>query len=187
MNSGRSMSVARHLSSVGWGTLRLEQRIVISKKLTSMLTEQVGYEFGASQFYLAGAAYFGRMGLDKWKQIFSEQSDEERMHARKIVDFLVDVGVEFDLPSVPPAKTKFKSPLDAVKAALANEQKVTKQFNDMAAAAISEKDFTSFQFLQWFIQEQVEEEAKMGKLVQVVGSGTDLYQQEDVGEEECEG
>jgi ferritin len=151
---------------------------MITKPLLKLLNEQIGHELSASQTYLAVAVYFARMGLDGWAAFFYRQSEEERGHALKIVRFLVDVDADFDFPAVPAAKPKFKSALEAVQQCYAWEQTVTKQFHKMCDAALANKDYTTFQFLQWFVEEQVEEEATMQKLIQIAQIGTDLLTSE---------
>lgn len=151
---------------------------MISKKLSKMLNEQVGHEFNAHQSYLGMAAYFGLKNHDKWADIFHKQALEERGHALKIIQFLVDVDAQTEIPALAAASVTYKSALDVVKAALANEQKVTAQFQAMAKAALAESDFTSFQFLQWFIEEQVEEEATMEKYIALLSSEKDEFRAE---------
>lgn len=151
---------------------------MISKKLSDLLIAQIGHELSAHQHYFGIALYFERQSLDGWGKLFREQSKEEAEHAAKIVRFLTDCGVEFDLPAIGAASTKFAAPIKAIESALASEQRVTKQFQTMAATAMAEKDFVGFQFLQWFLDEQVEEEAKMQKLIDLVKSGVNLFQSE---------
>ena len=145
---------------------------MISDGLKQSLTKQIGHEFGASQAYLGIAAYFGLQNLDTWADIFFKQSAEEREHGMKIVRFLIDTVDDFTLPAIPEGKTKYASALEAIQWSLQNERQVTKQFHDMAAAALEAKDFTSFQFLQWFINEQVEEEATMERYVTLLQGET---------------
>ena len=151
---------------------------MISERLKKMLNEQVGHELGAQHAYLGMAAYFGLQNHDKWADIFHKQSLEERGHALKIVQFLVDVGAQEALPALQAATVTYGSALEVVKAALAQEQKVTSQFHAMAKAALEESDFTSFQFLQWFIEEQVEEEATMEKYIALLSSEKDEFRAE---------
>lgn len=151
---------------------------MITKPLLKLLNEQIGHELSASQAYLAVAVYFAKMGLDGWAAFFYRQSDEERGHAMKIVRFLVDTDGEFDFPAVSAAKPKFKSPLEAVEKCLKWEQQVTQQFHRMCDVALANKDYTTFQFLQWFVEEQVEEEATMQKLIQIIQIGSDLLTSE---------
>ncbi|MBA3725029.1 MAG: ferritin [Armatimonadetes bacterium] len=151
---------------------------MISKKLAKALKEQVGHELGASQIYLGMAAYFGLQDLEKWADIFHKQSVEERGHAMKIIQFLIDVDAAFTLPAVSEAPTTYDSAMEVIQSALKNEQLVTKQFQTMAQMALDEKDFTSFQFLQWFIEEQVEEEATMRKYESLLKSDPDPFRAE---------
>jgi len=156
---------------------------MISAPLTKLLVAQVASELGAHQAYLGISLYFERQSLHRWAKLFREQSVEEAGHAEKIIAFLLDNEVEFDLPGLPSATTHYKSATDAVGAALASEIKVTGQFNAMASAAIEAADHRGFQFLQWFIDEQVEEERTMRALLDLLASGVNLFQAENLLEE----
>jgi ferritin len=151
---------------------------MISKKLGTLLEAQVGNELHASNMYLAIAVWFGQQSLDKWADFFYHQSEEEREHAMKIVRFLVDVGFPFNIPAVGASKATYKDAKAAVNAAMKNEQIVTGQFKAMAEACMKEKDFTTFQFIQWFIEEQVEEEATMQKLLDILDSTSNAREAE---------
>jgi ferritin len=151
---------------------------MISKRLAKLLIEQVGHELGAHQKYLGISVYFERQSLDGFGKLFRGQSVEEAKHAQKIIDFLVDNDVDFVLPALKSAPTSFKSASDAMQTTLDNERTVTAQFEAMAKAATEEEDATSFQFLQWFLEEQVEEERKAQALVDLVASGINLFQAE---------
>ncbi|MER3413023.1 MAG: ferritin [Armatimonadota bacterium] len=143
---------------------------MISKTLGTLLEAQVGNELQASNMYLAIAVWFGQQSLDKWAAFFFRQSEEEREHAMKIIRFLIDVDYPFSIAAVGASKANYKDAKAAVGAAMKNEQAVTGQFKKMADACMKEKDFTAFQFIQWFIEEQVEEEATMKKLLDILGS-----------------
>jgi ferritin len=151
---------------------------MISKQLAKMLNEQIGHELQASQQYLAISIHFHLKQLDGWGAFFRRQSDEERFHAMKIVDFLVSVDSRPIVPPTEAATSDFKNDLDPVKASLDWEREVTKQIHDMADQAFKDKDHTSLQFLQWFISEQIEEENLMEKLVALVKSGINMFQAE---------
>lgn len=151
---------------------------MVTTRLAEMLIRQIGSELTAHMSYMAISFYFKRLNLDGWAKVFYDQSMEEAQHALKIMNFLDDVDVEFDLPQVGGATSHFASPREAVQAALASEQRVSREFQAMAVAATEDKDFRSFQFLQWFIEEQVEEEAKMEKLLDLIDSGINLFQAE---------
>ena len=151
---------------------------MISKKLGRLLIEQIGHELRAHQFYLAISIWFDRQSLKRWAKLWHDQGVEEAGHASRIIDFLVDNEVDFDLPALKAASTHYPSAAAAIEQALANERAVTKQFDEMAAAATEENDHRTFQFVQWFIEEQVEEERKAQGLLDLVNSGINLYQAE---------
>ena len=151
---------------------------MISKKLGRMLIEQVGHELRAHQTYLAISIWFDRQSYKRWAKLWHDQSVEEAGHAAKIMDFLIDNEVDFDLPALKASSTRYASAAAAVELALANERVVTSQFDAMAAAALEEGDHRTHQFLQWFIEEQVEEERKAQGLLDLVSSGINLYQAE---------
>jgi ferritin len=151
---------------------------MISKRLTDLLIRQIASEVTAHQQYYAISIYFRQQSLDGWAALFQKQSMEEAQHAKKIIDFLIDVRVEFNLPGVHGCSTQFGSALEACQSALASERRVSSEFQTMAEAAVEEKDFRVFQFLQWFIEEQVEEESKMEKLIDLLESGVNLFKAE---------
>jgi ferritin len=151
---------------------------MISQRLAQLLVQQISSELTAHSNYLAIYFYFKRQSLDGWAELFKKQGLEEAMHAMKIMNFLTDCQVEFDLPTIPLASTRFASALAAVESAKASENRVSGEFRAMAKAATEEQDFTAFQFLQWFIEEQVEEESKMDKLLDLLNSGINLFQAE---------
>jgi ferritin len=148
---------------------------MISDKLSQALSKQITSEFTASQQYLGIAVYFGQQSLDGWADFFYRQSEEEREHGLKIVRYLVDVEAEFELEPLGKATPQFASPVEAVRAALSWERQVTSQFHEMAELALEEKDYTTFQFLQWYLSEQIEEEATMQKLIDLIESGVNLF------------
>jgi ferritin len=94
------------------------------------------------------------------------------------MDFLIDNEIDFDLPAVKAVSTRYKSALDAAQRALQSERDVAAQFDAMAAKALSNGDHRSHQFLQWFIDEQVEEEAKIQSVIDLIESGINLHQAE---------
>lgn len=151
---------------------------MIGKKLADLLRAQIKSELTAHQTYFAISLYFRRASLDGWGRLFREQAMEEAQHASKIIDFLLDTETHFDLPALGAVSTKFGSPREAVEAALASEKRVTSEFTKMAKVADDEDDAVGFQFLQWFLEEQVEEEAKMKKLLDLIDSGVNLFQAE---------
>jgi bacterioferritin B len=151
---------------------------MISEPVTKLLTAQVAHELGAHQTYLGISLYFERQSLKGWAKFFRDQSVEEAGHAAKIMAFLIDNEVAFGLPQVGGAPTTYASARAAVETALASEVKVTAQFDTLAAAARDAGDHRSHQFLQWFIEEQVEEERTVRALLDLIDSGINLFQAE---------
>ena len=151
---------------------------MISDRVSSLLIEQVGTELTAHQTYMGISIYFERQSLKRWATLFRTQAIEEAGHAEKIMAFLIDNEVAFDLPALHGATTHYTTATEALEEALASEVRVTGQFDAMAAAARAEDDHRSFQFLQWFIDEQVEEERTVRGLLDLVNSGINLFQAE---------
>ena len=151
---------------------------MISGDLRKLLIAQIGSELSAHQLYMAISIYFDRASLRGWGKLFKQQSIEEAQHAQKIMDFLTDNEIEFDLPALKATTTRFSSPLAAAQRALQSERDVAAQFDRMAAIAIKAGDHRGHQFLQWFIEEQVEEEAKVQSIVDLIESGINLFQAE---------
>ena len=157
---------------------------MISERVAKLLVKQVGHELGAHQSYLGISLYFERQSLEGWARTFRAQSIEEAEHASKIMAFLIDNEVAFDLPTISRAPTEFESASAAIRTALDSELRVTEQFNTMAAAAQADGDHRTFQFLGWFIEEQVEEERTTRRLLDLVESGINLFQAEPLLEVE---
>jgi bacterioferritin B len=151
---------------------------MISNRLAGLLVSQIESELTAHQTYHAIATYFQRQSLNRWGKLFHDQAVEEATHARRIIDFLIDQDVEFDLPALGRGLTGYGSALEAVTVTLENERRVSSQFAAMAKAAVEESDHTSLNFLQWFIDEQVEEERTAQLLVDLVASSINLFQAE---------
>jgi ferritin len=151
---------------------------MISEQATKLLVAQIAHELGAHQTYMGIALHFERQSLKGWAKLFHEQSVEEAGHATKIMEFLIDNEVAFNLPKVAGAPTSYATAREAVETALASELRVTGQFDALAGAARDAGDHRTLQFLQWFIEEQVEEERTMHALLDLIDSGINLFQAE---------
>jgi ferritin len=149
---------------------------MISKPVSKLLVAQVSHELGAHQAYLGMALYFERQSLKGWAKFFRDQAVEEAGHAEKIMAFLIDNEVDFELPALGGATTHYGSARAVVEAALASELRVTGQFDTLAKTARDGGDHRGLQFLQWFIEEQVEEERTMRALLDLIDSGINLFQ-----------
>ena len=142
--------------------------MLISKELAKAINAQIGHEFGASMQYLSIAAHFEREKLRLLSRLFFTQAEEERQHALKFVRYLLDTSAELAIPSIPAARYHFDSAESAVKAALDWEMGVTAQITKLMDIAHAKNDYLSQNFLQWFIDEQLEEIRKMDGILSVV-------------------
>jgi len=132
------------------------------------LNEQVGYEFAASQQYVAIAAHYDALTLPRLAAHFYRQAVEERNHAMMIVQYLLDAGARVAIPGVEAPQTEFADVVEPVRLALEQEKRVTDQISKLAQLARTETDLVGEQFLHWFLQEQREEVSSMGALLTVV-------------------
>jgi ferritin len=137
------------------------------------LNEQIGNEFAAHQQYVACAVHYDAETLPQLARFFYRQALEERDHALMMVQYLIDADADVAIPGVPAPQTAFADIVAPVALALAQERRVTDQINALAATARKAGDYTSEQFMQWFIKEQVEEIATMSDLLRVVERSRD--------------
>lgn len=139
---------------------------MISAKMNQKLCEQVSHELTAAHKYLGMSCAFDKMGLRVFAKHFFKQAEEERAHALKIVKYVQDVGATVSLGPIPKAETDYPSAKSIIEAAVASELTVTRQINELVALADQESDYASRSFLQWFVDEQVEEVCSMNELLQ---------------------
>lgn len=142
--------------------------MLISKKLLDALNEQVGWEFFADKQYLAMAIYFEERGLSNLSKFFFAQADEERTHGLKIVKHIIEAGGKALIPAINAPKETFASAEEVAQLFVDQEHEVTQNFYKMADMALAEKDYMTFNFVQWFIEEQLEEELSANRLLQLV-------------------
>jgi ferritin len=142
--------------------------VLISSELAKAFNEQIGHEFGASMQYIAIAGHFYQRSLTLLAKLFEQQAEEEKQHAMKFVKYLQDTKGGLHIPSIPAPKPMFASAEDAVQAALNWEKEVTRQITALMDLAIKENDYLAQSFLQWFIDEQLEEVVKMERVLSVV-------------------
>jgi len=142
--------------------------VLISPELAKAFNEQIGHEFGASMQYIAIAAHFYQRSLTLLAKLFEKQAEEEKLHAMKFVKYLQDTRGGLNIPSIPAPKPAFATGEEAVQAALNWEREVTQQITSLMALATKENDFLAQSFLQWFIDEQLEEVVKMERMLSVI-------------------
>jgi ferritin len=124
------------------------------------------------------ACAFDGMGLKVLAKRFVAQADEERGHGMKLVKYLLEVGGTVELEAVPQPTGDFSTPMSIFQAALEAELEVTKQYNELTSFSEQEKDYATRSFLQWFVDEQVEEVSSMSELVQLAEMSKDMLQVE---------
>lgn len=132
---------------------------MVSEKIEKLLNEQIQKEFYSAYLYLSISAYFKSLNLDGFANFFYVQAQEERDHAIKIFNFVDEAGGKIVLGPIDAPKSNFESIEEALRLSLEHEQFVTKSIHNIVDAALGEKDHTTYSFLQWFINEQVEEES----------------------------
>jgi ferritin len=137
------------------------------------LNEQIGHEFAASSQYLAIALYYDDDALPRLAAVFYAQALEERNHALMMIQYLLDADQRAPIPGVLEPINDFGDVVSPVALALEQERRVSEQINELAGIAREERDFTSEQFMQWFIKEQIEEVASMSDLLKVVQRAKD--------------
>ena len=136
----------------------LRLRTSLSEEIENLLNEQIKVEAYSSSVYLAMSAWCNRHGFDGSAGFFQKQSGEEREHMLKLFNYINDLGGRAVSPEVTKIPQEFDSFRSVFEKALEQEVFVTQQFNRMADSCLKARDFVTFQFIQWFLKEQIEEE-----------------------------
>jgi ferritin len=135
---------------------------MMTPKMKKALNNQLNAELFASYLYLSMCAWFESQGLTGFASWMRVQVQEEMFHAIKIFDYIHERKEMVTLEEVAKPESTWDSPMAAIESAVKHEQKVTGMINDLVNCAIDERDHAANQFLQWYIAEQVEEEANFG-------------------------
>jgi len=138
---------------------------MIGKPMQDAMNEQINKELFSSYLYLSMAAYFGDKNLPGFANWMRIQADEERGHAMKFYDFILERGGRVLLKAIDAPKTDWTSSLEVAEEVAAHEAKVTASINALYELALKEKDYPAQVMLQWFISEQVEEEKNAAEIV----------------------
>ena len=141
---------------------------MISKTLQDALNEQINFELFSAYLYLSMSAHFETKNLSGFAKWMRVQYEEETKHAMRIYKYIFDRNGTVTLKAIAQPTTKFKSPLLIFKLALEHEQKVTSLINKLYELAVKEKDYAAQSFLQWFINEQVEEEKNVTDIINML-------------------
>ena len=138
---------------------------MISKNMTKALNEQIMKEIYSAYLYQSMSAYSAGNNLKGFASWFQIQALEELFHAEKIYNYILEQGEQIELFGIDKPANDFKSPVDLFERTLAHEKTVTASINSIVELAKKEKDEASYIFLQWFITEQVEEEASPNEVL----------------------
>ena len=147
----------------------------ISTKMSKMLNDQFGQELYAANLYLSMSSYFKTQNLEGFSNFFLVQSGEEHMHSMKIFKYLHDVESSLEMPAIAKPATTFKSIRHAFEVTLQKEKENSLSINELVKLSLKENDYATHTFLQWFITEQVEEEASINRILEqiiMIGSNT---------------
>jgi ferritin len=139
---------------------------MLSKKLQEAFNDQIQAEMASAYLYLSMAAYCEENNLKGFSHWLRAQYNEEVSHAMKMFDFVLERGGKVALKAIEAPPADFGSPLAVFEKVLAHEQHVTARINSLYELALAEKDYPSQIFLQWFITEQVEEEASASEIIE---------------------
>lgn len=138
---------------------------MLNEKMQKALNEQLNKEIYSAYLYLAMSAYCSYKGLAGFANWFKVQYGEETEHAEKIYKYLVEQGARVELEAVEKPPLEFGTPLEMFEKTLAHEQFVTRSIRELLELAVAEKDYATSIFLQWFVEEQVEEEANDNAII----------------------
>ena len=136
----------------------------MSDKMAKAINDQINAEMYSAYLYLSMEAYFKDIGMDGAANWMEVQAQEEMSHAMKFYYFLNERGARVLLGAIEAPETEWKSPLDVFENVYAHEQKVTGLINDLVTLAHEEKDYATASFLNWYVDEQVEEEANADEI-----------------------
>ena len=145
-----------------------EDTTVLGKAVEDAINEQIKNELFSAYQYLSMAAFCESENLPGFAHWMRAQAREETEHAMKFYDFILDRNGRVVLQGIDEPLVEFGSPLEVFEKALEHERRVTAMINDLYALAVSENDYASQTFLQWFVTEQVEEEKNTGDVVETL-------------------
>ena len=137
----------------------------MDKKLVDAINEQLNFEIESAHIYLAMAGYVATLGLDGFENWFMIQYEEELAHAKKFINYVNDRGDRVQITGFETPQNDYDSLLDAFETSLAHEKKVTARINNLVKIANEVNDYAAVSFLNWYLDEQVEEEDTFSSLI----------------------
>jgi len=139
---------------------------MLSQKINKAINEQINAELYSAYLYLSIMSYFESISLSGFSNWMKIQVQEELSHAEKFIDYMHERNGKLELKPISAPSKSWETPLEAMKATLAHEESVTSLINELVSLAVSEKDYATQNFLQWYVNEQVEEEANVSQIVE---------------------
>ncbi|MBI9058762.1 MAG: ferritin [Labilibaculum sp.] len=153
--------------------------MAINKNVEKILNEQINAEFWSAYFYLSMSNYFNATGMPGFANWMKVQFEEETFHAMKMLDYINERSGRVILEPITEVPSEWEGVLNIFEETLKHEEKVTSLINGCMNVAIEEKDHATVNFLQWFVDEQVEEEAGVSEIIDQLkmfnGEGHGLY------------
>lgn len=131
---------------------------MLSKTILDKLNKQINLEYYSANLYLQMSAWCIAQGLEGTGEFLREHAEEEKGHMYRLFDYVNETGAMSTLGSIAAPPTDYKTILELLKSIYDHELAITKQINNLVGAAMDEKDFATFNFLQWYVSEQHEEE-----------------------------
>lgn len=132
---------------------------MLTKAMTDKLNNQINLEFYSSNLYLQMSAWAAKEGFEGCAAFLKEHAAEEMQHMQKLFDYILQTGSLPKLGAIDKPTSEFKSIREIFEITLSHEKHITKEINGLVETAFENKDYSTFQFLQWYVAEQHEEEA----------------------------
>jgi len=152
----------------------------LTGKVLNILNEQIKNELDSSQMYRAMSCWLNDKKWPEGTKLFFKYADEELTHMTKIYNYIFDKNCKAVVPMCEKTKDDYKDVRDVVEVALQHEIDVTKNWDDISALALEEKDHTTYEFAQWFLKEQIEEEEKLRTVLEKMDLDMPKYEIDDL-------
>ena len=166
MNSYHTL-INNHFISIKSEILKkqCEENEMLTNQMVKKLNDQLNLEFYSSNLYLQMSAWCDDQNFPSFGKFLRDHASEERQHMERLFDYVLDCGALALIGKIAAPESEYKSLLDVFKAAYQHELKITKEINELVDYALTQKDFSTFHFLQWYVAEQHEEEKLFKSIV----------------------
>ena len=138
---------------------------MISGKIVKIINDQINFEYYSAYIYFSMCAHFKSQGMNGFANWMQVQTQEEMCHGTGLFNYLIQRGGKVELKAIDKPKTSWKSALEVFEDVYEHECKVTQRIHAIAKSAETEKDYALLNFIQWYISEQVEEEANAQEII----------------------